>query len=31
VLNAAVSEIIVQFAHCPAVSGVSVGDESVTP
>jgi hypothetical protein len=31
VLNAAVSVIAVQFAHCPAASVVSVGDVSVTP
>ena len=29
--NAVVSAIVVQFAHCPAVSVVSVGDVSVTP
>ena len=31
VLNAVVSEIVVQFAHWPAVSGVCIGDVSVTP
>ncbi len=31
VLNAIVSAIVVQFAHCPLVSVVSVGDVSVTP
>jgi hypothetical protein len=31
VLYAVVSEIIVQFAHCPALSVVSTGVVSVTP